>query len=263
MPQKPIRILIAEDSATIRRFIEQALIATHRPCDITQVADGEEAVRLLAKTAFDIAFVDINMPHFSGVEVLAAVNVMQYDTLCVSMSSRLDASTAEKLKGFGAYDFLAKPFTPEQVKQVVEMWELITTPFDVMVVDDSAVVRKIVSKVIQGSIFKLNVTEADNGPCAIAAAAYQSFRLIFTDFNMPGMTGLELAGEITRVSRDSQVVLMSTEFSPTLDKAAKAVGAKAFLRKPFFAEDVDSVLHNLFGLQSPRFSKQVRLFASM
>ena len=260
--QSSIRILVADDSSTVRHFIERALAAVGRPCEVTTAANGEDAVRLLTKTAFDIAFLDLNMPQLSGVEVLAAINVMNHDTFCISMSDRLDEATEAKLKAFGAYDFLAKPFTAMRLRQIVEMWELMKTPLDVLVVDDSATVRRIVTKVIGRSIFALQTAEAADGPSAVEAVQAKSFRLIFSDFNMPGMSGLELAKAIARVARGADVVLMSTEYNSTLDEAAQAVGARAFLRKPFYPEDVDSILHHVFGLPHPRFSKQVRLFAT-
>lgn len=261
MTERRIRILIAEDSTTVRLFVERALATTGRPIDVVAVTDGEEAVKLLMRSRFDIAFLDINMPQFSGVHVLAAIRDQNHDTFCVSMSDRLDEATEQKLKAFGAYDFLKKPFTQTRIQQIVEMWELIRTRFDVLVVDDSATVRRIVAKVISRSIFDLAITEAGDGEAAIRAIEEKPFRLIFSDFNMPGMNGVELAGHIGRIARASDVILMSTEYSTAIDEAARKVGACAFLRKPFYPEDVDSILHHVFGLPHPLFSKQVRLFA--
>jgi DNA-binding NtrC family response regulator len=85
---------------------------------------------------------------------------------------------------------------------------------------------------------------------------------VFTDFNMPKMNGVQLVGALARFSQGSDVILMSSEFSPELADIAQKVGARAFLRKPFYPEDVDTILHHLFGLKSSRFSKQVKLFAT-
>jgi CheY-like chemotaxis protein len=262
MSEREISILVADDSKTVRHFIERALRATGRAVAIVEAGDGESAVRNLSKTTFDIAFVDINMPQFSGVEVQAAIKVTNSGTFCISMSDKLDEATETKLKAFGAYDFLPKPFTERAVRQVIDTWDMLKTQFDVLVVDDSATVRRIVTKVITRSIFNLRITEADSGEAALESVKQTPFRLIFSDFNMPGMSGVDLARELGRINRASDVILMSTEFSAILDQAAQQVGARAFLKKPFFPEDVDTILHHIFGLPCPRFSKQIRLFAT-
>lgn len=259
--EKTIKVIIADDSGTVRKFIEKALLATGRTFEITMAADGKDAVEKLSRQAFDIAFLDINMPQLNGVEVMAAIHVMGSKTFAVSMSDGLAEDAEKKLKSFGAYDFLTKPFSASQVRHVIEVYEAINMPFDVLIVDDSTTVRRIVRKVLERSIFKLNIVEAEDGHTAIKRVSEKAYRVIFTDFNMPNMTGLELAERLAGLTRASDVILMSTEYNTTLDQAAERVRARAFLRKPFYPDDVDSILHHLFGLRHSHFSKQVRMFA--
>ncbi|SHM91457.1 Response regulator receiver domain-containing protein [Roseibium suaedae] len=257
----PIRVIIADDSTTVCKFVERALKLTGRDFDISFAHDGQQAVQLLSKQVFDIAFLDINMPQLNGIEVMAAIHVMGAKTFAVSMSDRLSEASQEKLKTFGAYDYLNKPFNNGQVRQLIETFEAIRQSYKVLVVDDSATVRRIVMKVLQKSIFDLEIDEAVDGLDAIEAVKKNPYRLVFTDFNMPNMNGIELAEKLAAYTAGSDVVLMSTEMSDLHDKAAQRVGAKAFLRKPFFSADVDTILHHLFGLKHSAFSKQVRMFA--
>ena len=257
------RVLIADDSGAVRKFVERALLEADPELDIIHAGDGRAAVESLSKQAFDIAFVDINMPQFDGVGVTAAVQMLHQKTLCISMSSDIDESTSAKLKSFGAYDFLPKPFSAAKVQNALTLLKLIRSKFDVLIVDDSATVRRIVMKVLERSIFDLEVVEAVDGADALDHLTRKSFRLVFSDFNMPGMTGIELAREIKRIGKADEVILMSTEFSTVLDKAAQEVGAKAFLRKPFYPEDVDTILHHVFGLPTPHFSKHVQFLAAV
>ncbi|MFD1695978.1 response regulator [Roseibium aestuarii] len=259
-PRK-IRVIIADDSTTVCKFIARALLATGRDFEITLAHDGKTAVQCLSRSSFDIAFLDINMPQLSGVEVMAAIHVMGSKTFAISMSDRLSAASEDKLKTFGAYDFLSKPFNNGQVLQIVETFEAIQQTYDVLLVDDSATVRRIVSKVLQKSIFNLTIHEAEDGRAAIESVKANRFRIVFTDFNMPGMDGIELAERLAAYTSDANVILMSTEMNATLDQAAERVGAKAFLRKPFYPADVDTILHHVFGLRHAHFSKQVRTFA--
>lgn len=257
-----IRVIIADDSSTVCKFVEKALRETGRPLDISMVRDGGQAVQLLGKQAFDLAFLDINMPHLNGVEVMAAIHVMGGKTFAISMSNNLDPAAEEKLKSFGAYDFLKKPFSNKQIHQIIQTYDVIHTRHRVLIVDDSATVRRIVEKVLQKSIFDLQIVQAEDGPAAIDKVKESPYRVIFSDFNMPGMTGIELAQKLAAYTFNSDVILMSTEMNETLDKAAEEVGARAFLRKPFYPQDVDTILHHIFGLRHAHFSKQVRMFAT-
>jgi CheY-like chemotaxis protein len=256
-----IRILIADDSSVVCKFIARAITGTGREVDIVATADGKEAVRLLGSEKFDVAFLDINMPQLSGIEVMAAIHVLGSRTFAVAMSNRLSEAAEKQLKAFGAYDFLPKPFTASQVAHVLDVHETINTRFDVLVVDDSSTVRRIVRKVLDRSIFRLNVVEAEDGKAALEKIRERPYRVIFSDFNMPNMTGIELADRLAELARGSDVILMSTEYNDTLDQSAQKVNARAFLRKPFYPDDVDSILHHLFSLRHSHFSKQVRIFA--
>lgn len=262
MTARPIKILVADDSGALRLFIDRALKASGREVFVVNVANGRDAAKQLTDGTFDIAFLDIQMPELSGVEVLQAASQSSHKTFCVTMSSNLSADDEALLKRFGAYDFLPKPFGEERLQQILATWDMFHTAHDVLVVDDSATVRKIVLKVLARSIFTLKITEAGDGPGALLALEKKPYRLIFSDFNMPGMTGIQLANEIAKRGKGADVVLMSTEYTPVLDAAAQKVGARAFLRKPFYPEDVDSIIHHVFKLPHPRFSKQVRVFAT-
>lgn len=260
----PVKIMIADDSATVRKFIEIALqeAADGRTLAVTSVSDGREAVQGLAAEAFDIAFLDINMPQINGIAVMGALHLQKAATFAISMSNALSDHSETLLKSFGAYDFLTKPFAKSDVRRILTTYDAIRAPCQILVVDDSGTVRRIVTKVLGRSIFNLEIVEAESGVAALEQIGKRRFRIIFADFNMPGMTGIELAERLAVEAAGSDVVLMSTEYTDTLDRAAERVGARAFMRKPFYPEDVDSILHHLFGLRHPRFSKQVRFFAT-
>jgi CheY-like chemotaxis protein len=258
-----IRVLVADDSGTVRTFLQRALETCADDIDIISVTNGRDALDELRTTPFDIAFLDIHMPELTGVEVAGAAHAMHMKTLAVSMSNELTEENEKLLKSFGAYDFLPKPFTANEVWRIVETYRVIRSPMNLLIVDDSATVRGILKKVVGRSIFNLNIAEAADGLAALAATRQTEFQVVFTDFNMPKMNGVQLVGALRRFSQASDVILMSSEFSPELADAAQKVGARAYLHKPFYPEDVDTILHHLFGLRGSRFSKQVKLFATV
>ncbi|WP_346894089.1 response regulator [uncultured Roseibium sp.] len=259
--KKSIKVIIADDSATVCKFIARGLHETGRDVQISIAHDGHDAVRKLSMETFDIAFLDINMPQLNGIEVMAAIHVTGARTFAVSMSDKLSEESEKKLRSFGAYDFLTKPFKNAQIRQIIETYEAINRSYDILLVDDSSTVRRLVEKILKKSIFDLRIDHAEDGASAIEAIKEKDYRIIFTDFNMPNMSGIELAERLAAYQGDADVILMSTEMSDELDQAAQRVGARAFLRKPFYPADVDSILHHLFRLRHSRFSKHVRMFA--
>jgi CheY-like chemotaxis protein len=64
----------------------------------------------------------------------------------------------------------------------------------VLVVDDDAIIRDLLTAILEPQGFE--VQTAANGPAALAAFHVEPFDVILTDFQMPGMSGLELAAEV-------------------------------------------------------------------
>jgi two-component system chemotaxis response regulator CheY len=118
-------------------------------------------------------------------------------------------------------------------------------PLDVLIVDDSAAIRKILQRVLQQSELVLGkVVEAADGREAIEALKTQKVGLILSDINMPNMDGLQLLGQL---KSDDQwkhvpVIIISTEGSQTKVMEAVQLGAKGFVRKPFTAEQIKEKL---------------------
>ena len=124
-------------------------------------------------------------------------------------------------------------------------------PSRVLVVDDSATVRSVVRKVLQTSRFRLDSEEADEGVAALERMRSGRFDIVFLDCNMPGLDGFAILREIERNHPQVQVVMISGTRDERVSARARAAGAKGFLFKPFFAPEIDAVMHTLFGLNTP------------
>ena len=110
-----------------------------------------------------------------------------------------------------------------------------------LIVDDSAVMRKIVERSLrQAGLESLVVHEAGNGNEALKVLETQSVDLILSDINMPAMDGLELVRQISarNLAPGVPVVMITTESSEEHVKEAIAAGARGYIRKPFTAEQV-------------------------
>ena len=116
------RILIVEDSPTMRALLVSALEALDRPVKITEVASGFEALRELPRVAYDLILTDINMPDINGLELVSFVkNNAAFRSIPLVIVST-EGSERDRDKGLrlGADAYLAKPFAPETLQQIAE-----------------------------------------------------------------------------------------------------------------------------------------------
>ena len=75
------------------------------------------------------------------------------------------------------------------------------------------------------------------------------FDLAFVDYNMPGFTGIETMGELRRVRRNPEFVLITSVQDKAIAARTRALGA-TFLRKPFYLADVENILCRFYGLRA-------------
>ena len=122
---------------------------------------------------------------------------------------------------------------------------------DVLVVDDSAAIRKILQRVLRQTGMAINnIYEAGDGQEALATLKGQMVNLILTDINMPKMDGLQLLAAIKGQPdwRDLPVVMITTEGGEAKVAEALRLGAAGYVRKPFTA---DQIKEKLAGILEP------------
>lgn len=119
--------------------------------------------------------------------------------------------------------------------------EEIMNKVQVLIVDDSSVMRKIVERSLRQAGIELEkVFEAGNGAEALLVLRDAKVDLILCDINMPVMDGLEFVKQLPAVenAKGVPVVMITTEGSEGHVVRALSAGAKGYLRKPFTADQV-------------------------
>jgi len=122
---------------------------------------------------------------------------------------------------------------------------------DVLVVDDSAAIRKILQRVLHQTGMGIGtILEAGNGQEALEIMKVQKIGLVLTDINMPKMDGIQLLAALkaSPAWRDIPVVMITTEGGETKVGEAVRLGAAAYVRKPFTA---DQIKEKLAGILEP------------
>ena len=121
-------------------------------------------------------------------------------------------------------------------------------PLDVLIVDDSAAIRKILQRVLRQTDVPIGeVYEAGDGLEAIELMKSQKVGLILSDINMPNMDGLQLLGELKAHDtwKSVPIVMITTEGSQNKVVEAVNLGAAGYVRKPFTAEQIKEKLATL------------------
>jgi len=120
--------------------------------------------------------------------------------------------------------------------------------YNILVVDDSASMRKVMRKVIQMSGFPVNtIYEAENGVNGLEICRQQEVEIILTDLNMPEMDGISFMEALRADEEFSHipVLVVSTEGRPAVMEKVEEIGAVEYVKKPFQPESISRVLSKL------------------
>ena len=116
---KNTNILVVDDEAVIRDGCSRIL--TKEGCRVKSVETGEAGLDLITNKgeSFDVLLLDLMMPGISGMEVLDAVYSIDQTLIVIVITGYATVESAVEAMKKGAYDFIAKPFTPDQLRIVV------------------------------------------------------------------------------------------------------------------------------------------------
>ncbi|MDO5686484.1 MAG: response regulator [Neisseria sp.] len=114
--------------------------------------------------------------------------------------------------------------------------------YDLMIVDDSNIVRNLIKRHCHADQFKL-VATANNGEDAVLK--YQAYRpdIVTMDLTMPRMDGFECIRNLRRIDPYANILVISALSDELSGLQAIALGARGFLPKPFTDKQLDQALH--------------------
>jgi CheY-like chemotaxis protein len=118
----PKRVLIVDDSSTMRSIVRKILSASRFPLEMEEAFDGETALAQVRSGRFGLVFIDYNMPGFNGIDTLKEVKRQREHVAVVLITSSLDAGLSQRAIAAGAFGFLKKPFYPADVDALLERY---------------------------------------------------------------------------------------------------------------------------------------------
>lgn len=111
-------ILIVDDKSSMRKVLRQTLEGD--PHQILEAEDGEKALDIVKTKHVDVIITDIKMPKVDGMTLLRMIKELDSEIVVIIMTAYGTIETAVEAMKLGAYDYITKPFSTEQVKLTVE-----------------------------------------------------------------------------------------------------------------------------------------------
>jgi len=116
--QDKLRIIITDDSRLLRKKLREELEKLN--CEVIEAVNGREAITFVLEQEPDGIILDIVMPVVGGIEALEFIREVAPDVPVVMLSSMNTPQKLMQCLKMGAIDFINKPYTKEQINQVVE-----------------------------------------------------------------------------------------------------------------------------------------------
>ena len=114
----PSRILVIDDEQSVTDALRLILTESHHHVDSAKT--GAEAKELLKGSPYDVVFTDLRLPDASGIDLLTLIKSDTPDTQVIVMTAHSSLDIAIEAIKRGAFYFIEKPFTPQQVTALVE-----------------------------------------------------------------------------------------------------------------------------------------------
>jgi DNA-binding NtrC family response regulator len=115
--QKSLRILFVDDEKSLQEFMRSELPRLGH--EVTVCGDGRAALKVLEKSTFDVAILDLRMPGMGGIEVLEHLKQVSPDTDAVIMTGHASQETTIQALRLGACDYLTKPCKLAEIEAVL------------------------------------------------------------------------------------------------------------------------------------------------
>jgi DNA-binding NtrC family response regulator len=114
---RKIRVMVVDDDAVLRKLLADQI--ARMGFDSAPAASGEEALGALSKSDFDVVLLDIRMPGLSGLDALREIRKLEDAPEVIMLTADTSLGTGIEAMRLGAYDYLTKPATLDEIEAVV------------------------------------------------------------------------------------------------------------------------------------------------
>ncbi|MGL4727287.1 MAG: response regulator [Bosea sp. (in: a-proteobacteria)] len=246
-----LRVLIADPVDRDRMSLAEALRPHKDLMDVIETQGAGETLKVLRQSRIDIAYVDLQLQGAAGTEVLGEARRENIKPFLVLTAAAVLPNWAMLATDLFAYEFLKKPCAPEDVVNAIHAFRSMRRPTSILLAESNEVARGLMRKIITASRFRCDIDETDNGRHALKMARTRNYDIALIDSGLSGMSGLETACQLQSQFEGTATVLLLPASNTVLAASLKHFNLQYTLSKPFFARDVDLLLHQVHGLRRP------------
>lgn len=246
-----VRVLLGDPSRVVREVTADALKAYPADLQFVEAETGEQVLAELRTGKIDLAFIDVIMNGMSGLDAVGKARNEGCKPFLVLMSGSVLPNWAAVSSELFAYEFLKKPFASEDIVNALKAHLRMVVPTRVLIAESLVNTRAVVRKIVSANRFATDIDETDNGGHALKMARLKTYDVALIDIGLTGVSGLETACQMQSLHPDMTVVLTMAGVEPALAASLRHLGLENVLRKPFFARDIEVLLHQINGLRRP------------
>ncbi|MDH3566314.1 MAG: response regulator [Desulfobacteraceae bacterium] len=114
----PAGILVIDDEVAVNNNIRKIL--SKKGFNVDQAFTKTEALEKIEESAYTLVLLDLKIPEVKGLELLKAIRDQRPDTIVIIITGYASIETAVETSRLGAIDYLAKPFTPDEIRNATE-----------------------------------------------------------------------------------------------------------------------------------------------
>lgn len=111
-------ILAIEDDRRMRELLMEIL--SRNGCSVSPAKNGEERLDFLERRNFDLVITDLKMPDIDGITILSRAREINPESLVIVITAYGTVESAIEAMKLGAYDYIQKPFEPEELMLVIK-----------------------------------------------------------------------------------------------------------------------------------------------
>jgi two-component system, cell cycle response regulator len=250
------RILTVDDSRPIRMIVAKAI--AEFGFEVGEAEDGNEGLKKLAESPFDLVILDVTMPNMDGPTMLSKMREGGDKTPVLMLTSESKTSIVAQLMKMGIQDYVLKPFKADELRAKVlkalklpanytaanptgaaPVAEADDGKLMVLVIDDMENVHKKLRTMMPESAVLETVMTAQDG---LAAARNKKFRLLLVDAEIQPGGPASLVKQLRLLQPNAGIWGMALRSGNNVSKEMRDAGFDEALLKPFAQESIDTII---------------------
>ncbi|MEK6659817.1 MAG: diguanylate cyclase [Campylobacterota bacterium] len=237
------RILVVEDNKTLAKLIAKK-ISTELDFEVDVAYSLSEVKLFLSRYSYFLTLLDINLPDAPNGEVVDYV--LEKKNHAIVLSGNIDKDFRAQILKKNIIDYVNKGgvndinYIIQTIKRVQK-----NQNHKILVVDDSVIFRKQMQSMLENMFFKV-ITVAHGEEALGILNTTPDISLVFTDYHMPVLNGLELTHEIrkTYTKNDLTIIVVSSDNDEETTALFLKNGANDYIKKPFSKEEFSCRINN-------------------